>query len=97
MAVIVTVAPTGPLATKSHNPDLPTQPHEIAAAVEDAYRAGAAVAHLHFRDRQDRPTADLDTARTTVGLIQERCPIPTRIVPAWSSCGPRWPRSTRAP
>ena len=32
MSVVVTVAPTGPIAVKSDNPDLPTQPDEIAAA-----------------------------------------------------------------
>ncbi len=75
MSVIVTVAPTGPVATKADNPDLPTQPHEIAEAVEAAYAAGAAVAHLHLRDAQDRPTADLGIARETVEQIRARCPI----------------------
>lgn len=75
MSVILTVATTGPIATKSDNPALPTQPAEIAAAVEEAYHLGASVAHLHLRDEHDRPTADLDIARRTVGLIQDRCPI----------------------
>jgi len=75
MSVIITVAPTGPIASKSDNPSLPTQPMEIADQVAEAYEAGAAVAHLHFRDRQDRPTADLAIARQTVEAIAERCPI----------------------
>lgn len=75
MSVVLTVAPTGPIATKADNPTLPTQPHEIAEAVHDAYRAGAAVAHLHFRDASDRPTADLEIARLTMDLIKDRCPI----------------------
>jgi 3-keto-5-aminohexanoate cleavage enzyme len=75
MSVVLTVAPTGPIATKADNPTLPTQPQEIAAAVHDAYRAGAAVAHLHFRDPDDRPTADLEIARLTMDLITDRCPI----------------------
>lgn len=75
MSVVLTVAPTGPIATKADNPTLPTQPHEIAEAVHDAYRAGAAVAHLHFRDTSDRPTADLEIARLTMDLIKDRCPI----------------------
>ena len=33
------------------------------------------VAHIHVRDAQDRPTADLDIARRTTDLIAERCPI----------------------
>ncbi len=75
MTAIITVAPTGPIATKADNPTLPTQPQEIADAVLEAYDAGAAVAHLHFRDPQDRATADLGIARRTMDLIAERCPI----------------------
>jgi len=75
MSVIVTVAPTGPIAGKADNPALPTQPAEIADAVARAYQLGASVAHIHLRDKLDRPTADLDIARRTMDLIAERCPI----------------------
>jgi len=75
MSVVITVAPTGPIASKADNPALPTQPDEIADAVHQAYIAGASVAHIHLRDSQDRPTADLDIARKTMDLIAERCPI----------------------
>ena len=75
MSVVVTVAPTGPVAQRSDNPALPTQPHEIAEAVHRAHRLGAAVAHIHLRDEQDRPTADPGIARRTMDLIAERCPI----------------------
>jgi uncharacterized protein (DUF849 family) len=75
MNVVVTVAPTGPIAQRSDNPALPTQPQEIAEAVEKAYHLGASVAHIHLRDKDDRPTADLDIARRTMDLIAERCPI----------------------
>ncbi|MHC9291647.1 3-keto-5-aminohexanoate cleavage protein [Mycobacterium sp. LTG2003] len=75
MSVVITVAPTGPIASKADNPHLPTQPQEIADAVAQAYGAGAAVAHIHVRDAHDRPTADLTIARHTMDLIAERCPI----------------------
>jgi 3-keto-5-aminohexanoate cleavage enzyme len=75
MSVVVTVATTGPIASKSDNPNLPTQPEEIATAVERAYHLGASVAHLHLRDEHDRPTADPDVARRTMDLVAERCPI----------------------
>lgn len=75
MSVILTVAPTGPIASKADSPHLPTQPDEIAEHVAAAYDVGASVAHLHFRDAQDRPTADLDIARRTVEAIADRCPI----------------------
>lgn len=75
MNTVITVATTGPIASKADNPSLPTQPHEIAEAVHAAYDAGASVAHLHFRDADDRPTGDLSIARHTMDLIAERCPI----------------------
>lgn len=75
MSVIITVAPTGPIASKADNPALPTQPLEIAEEVERAYRLGAAVAHIHLRDENDQPTADLAIARRTIELIRERCDI----------------------
>ncbi|ORT57057.1 3-keto-5-aminohexanoate cleavage protein [Streptomyces sp. CB03238] len=75
MGVVITVAPTGPIATKADNPHLPTAPEEIAEAVVAAYRAGASVAHLHLRDEHQRPTADPDIARRAMDLIAERCPV----------------------
>jgi 3-keto-5-aminohexanoate cleavage enzyme len=75
MSAVITVAPTGPIARTSDNPDLPVTPERIADQVDEAYRAGAAVAHLHFRDAAEKPTADLEIARRTVRLIEERCPI----------------------
>jgi 3-keto-5-aminohexanoate cleavage enzyme len=75
VSAVITVAPTGPTASKADNPELPTQPEEIAEAVHQAYLAGASVAHIHLRDRRDQPTADLNIARRTMDLIAERCPI----------------------
>jgi uncharacterized protein (DUF849 family) len=75
MSAIITVATTGPIASKADNSTLPTQPHEIADEVHRAYLAGAAVAHIHVRDQDDRPTGDLAVARKTIDLITERCPI----------------------
>jgi 3-keto-5-aminohexanoate cleavage enzyme len=71
---VLTTALTGPLATKADNAALPTTPEEIAAAAKDAYDAGSAVVHVHLRDADQRPTADLDIARRVVGLIEEACP-----------------------
>ncbi|WP_030830466.1 3-keto-5-aminohexanoate cleavage protein [Streptomyces hygroscopicus] len=75
MSVVITVAPTGPIASREDNPHLPTQPEEIADAVVRAHAAGAAVAHIHLRDAAHRPTADPAIARRTMDLIAERCPI----------------------
>ena len=74
-AAVITAALTGPIATKADNPALPTFPEEIAAEAEAAWEAGAAVVHVHVRDECGAPTADVEIARRTVGLIEERCPV----------------------
>ena len=71
---VLTTALTGPIATKADNAALPTTPEEIAAAAAAAYEAGAAVVHVHLRDADERPTADLEIARRTIGLVEESCP-----------------------
>ena len=73
-SAVITCALTGPIATKADNPSLPTTPEEIAEAARGAHEAGAAVVHVHVRDEQGRPTADLEIARRTLGLIAEACP-----------------------
>jgi 3-keto-5-aminohexanoate cleavage enzyme len=72
--VILTAALTGPIATTADNPNLPVTPEQIADAAEGAWRAGAAVVHVHLRDEDGNPTADLGIAERTVRLIEERCP-----------------------
>lgn len=37
LSFVLAVAPAGPIATKADNPTLPTQPHESAEAVRNAY------------------------------------------------------------
>jgi len=56
--VVVTVAPTGPLTTREQHPQVPLTPAEIGVAVAEAAEAGAAVAHIHARDEEGKPTAD---------------------------------------
>ena len=75
MSVVITVAPTGPIAMKADNRNLPTSPEEISTAVYQAYQQGASVAHIHLRDAEQLPTADLGIARLTMDLIAEKCPI----------------------
>jgi uncharacterized protein (DUF849 family) len=56
--VIITVAPTGGMAHKWQNPHLPTQPKEIAEDVVRCWKAGASVAAIHARRRDDGATCD---------------------------------------
>jgi 3-keto-5-aminohexanoate cleavage enzyme len=73
--VIVTVAPTGGMASKESNPNLPTQPEEIAESVHRSFKAGASVAALHARRPDDQATCNADIYRRINGLIRERCDI----------------------
>jgi uncharacterized protein (DUF849 family) len=72
---VLTLAPTGPIATTDDNAALPVTPEQIADAATRAYEAGASVVHVHVRDAQQRPTADLDIARETMARIADRSPI----------------------
>ena len=56
--VIVTVAPTGGMASKAQNPNLPTQPDEIADSVHKSWKEGAAIAALHARRPDDQATCN---------------------------------------
>jgi len=73
--VVITVAPTGPLTTREQHPGLPITPAEIGVAVAEAWEAGAAVAHVHARDAEGRPTADPATYAAIVDEIRSRCDI----------------------
>jgi len=73
--VVITVAPTGPLTTRDQHPDLPLTPVEIGAAVEEACEAGAAVAHVHARGSDGRPTADPAVYAAIVEEIRSRCDV----------------------
>ncbi|MGC1239310.1 MAG: 3-keto-5-aminohexanoate cleavage protein [Acidimicrobiales bacterium] len=73
--IVITAAVTGPIATKKDNPALPTTPAEIADAATSAYHAGAAVVHVHLRDADERPTADLGIARDAMDRIRDQSPI----------------------
>ena len=77
--IVITAALTGPIALKSDNPGLPTTPEQIAEAAAAACKAGASVVHLHIRDEQGLPTADLNVARRVLDLIQERSPVLTQL------------------
>ncbi|MCB5364265.1 ABC transporter substrate-binding protein [Pusillimonas sp. CC-YST705] len=66
--VIVTVAPTGGMASKKQNPNLPTQPKEIAEDVLRCYNAGASVVALHARRASDDPAESMGVYATDQGF-----------------------------
>jgi 3-keto-5-aminohexanoate cleavage enzyme len=73
--VIITVAQTGGLVTKKMNPNVPGQPEEIAESAYDCYNEGAAIAHIHARDRDGVPTGSAEIFRDIHERIRKRCNI----------------------
>ena len=73
--VIVTIAPTGGMASKKQNPAIPTQPPEIADDVFRCYNAGASVVAVHARRPDDQATCNPDIYRRINELIRGKCDI----------------------
>lgn len=73
--VIVTVAPTGGLIGKAAAPDLPTQPQEIADAVQACAALGASIAALHARRPDDTATCEPDIYRSINRLVRQACDV----------------------
>jgi 3-keto-5-aminohexanoate cleavage enzyme len=66
--VIITCALTGGIHGKEANPNLPEQPDEIVAQGIAAWRAGAAILHVHARNPDGSNTMD----KTLYGELHQR-------------------------
>ncbi|MEW6661673.1 MAG: 3-keto-5-aminohexanoate cleavage protein [Bacillota bacterium] len=74
--LIITIAPTGNVPTREMTPHVPVTPEEIVRDIYDCYNAGAAVAHIHARDEEYRPTPRVDVfAAILQGLKATGIPI----------------------
>ncbi|WP_231611162.1 3-keto-5-aminohexanoate cleavage protein, partial [Rhodococcus sp. CX] len=73
--VILTVAPTGGMATKEQSPHLPVTPQEIADDVARCWEAGASVVAVHARRADGLATCDPDVYSEINTLIRERTDI----------------------
>ena len=68
--LILTVAPNGARKTKADHPALPMTPDEIAACAAACAEAGAAMIHLHVRDRDGGHTLDADAYRAAIAAVR---------------------------
>lgn len=68
--VVVTCAVVGAEVTREQNPAVPYLPAEIAGAALEAWRAGAAVIHLHARHPDGRPSQRPEHFREIVDRIR---------------------------
>lgn len=71
--VIVTVAQNGALGTKEMNPNLPVQPEEVAESAFECYNEGAAVCHIHAKDKSGNNTADIAVFKEIHERIRAKC------------------------
>lgn len=73
--VIITIAPTGGMASKKQSPHLPTQPEEIAEDTYRCYNAGASVVAVHARRADDEATCEPAVYTRINRLIRAKCDI----------------------
>ncbi len=70
--LIICVAPCGSFLTKEANPNIPTNPEEIAEEVYRAWNEGASLAHIHARNKDGMATTDPEVFSETVRLIRSK-------------------------
>ena len=76
--VIITVAQTGAFHGKEANPNIPLTPQEIADSAYDCYNAGAAIVHIHARDKEGKSTNDPSVYNEIGSRIRAKCNIITQ-------------------
>jgi uncharacterized protein (DUF849 family) len=105
--VVITCALTGGIHGKEANPALPEQPDEIVEQGVAAWRAGAAVLHVHARnpdgsntmdpeiygELHERLCAETDAVVQLTTRTTARTSSASRARSASATCGPSW-RST---
>jgi uncharacterized protein (DUF849 family) len=69
---ILTVAVTGNLTTVQQHPGLPCTPEQIATACLESAKVGAAVAHIHVRHPDGKPSVELAHYREVVDRIRDK-------------------------
>ena len=65
-------APNGARRSKDDHEALPLTPEELAACAESVADAGAAMLHLHVRDKQGKHSLDPDSYRAAISSIRDR-------------------------
>jgi len=71
---IITVAITGAIPRKADTPAVPVTPSEQIESTHEAFEAGAAVAHIHVRNRDESPSSDPELFGQVQQGITKHCP-----------------------
>ena len=67
---VISCAIVGAWPTRKDNPNLPLSPTEIADSAYEAWKAGAAVVHIHVRDKNGEPTINYGVYKETIDAIR---------------------------
>ncbi|HXX26485.1 MAG TPA: 3-keto-5-aminohexanoate cleavage protein [Pseudolabrys sp.] len=73
-AAIITVAITGALPRKAQTPAVPVTPAEQIESTHEAYEAGAALVHVHVRNKDESPSSDPDLFAQVQEGVKKHCP-----------------------
>jgi uncharacterized protein (DUF849 family) len=71
---IITVAITGAIPRKADTPAVPVTPSEQIESTREAFEAGASVAHIHVRNRDETPSSDPALFAQVQEGIVKHCP-----------------------
>jgi 3-keto-5-aminohexanoate cleavage enzyme len=69
--VIISCALTGNIATPEENPNLPFSPQQIGEAAVEAWKAGAAIVHIHAREDDGTPAWEPEFFQRSIDYIRE--------------------------
>ena len=71
---MITVAITGSLPRKSHNPAVPISVTEQIESTHEAFEAGAVILHAHVRNEDESPSSDPDKFAALLEGVRRHCP-----------------------
>ena len=71
---MITVAITGSLPRKSHNPAVPISVTEQIESTHEAFEAGAIILHAHVRNEDESPSSDPDKFAALLEGVRRHCP-----------------------
>ncbi len=71
---IICVAITGSLPTRENNPAVPITVEEQVESTQEAFEAGAAIAHCHVRNDDQTPTSDPEKFGCLLEGLRKHCP-----------------------
>ena len=71
---IITIAINGSVPRKADNPAVPISANEMIESTHEAFEAGAALVHMHTRDKNENPCSDPDLFQKAKDGIEAHCP-----------------------